>query len=161
VQRAQLDQAESHLQACQTHVAQTQRRVQELQAARNSALHEIAALRQGQLESSLEHLQQEQRREFAQQQEAQRNSLEFECHQLYNTSVPPHQEEEEPPSKKMKIEEGQEVDESIETKDDDKEETKSTVNEETVSIEQQEPKPSDAKRKQLEASLWLNKHLYL
>lgn len=75
--------------------------------------------------------------------------------------MPPHQEEEEPPSKKMKIEEGQEVDESIETKDVDKEETKSTVNEETVSTEQQEPKPSDAKRKQLEASLWLNKHLYL
>ncbi len=146
VQRAQLDQAESEWMACQARVEEETRRVQQLTAARHSALEEIATLRQQQLERALQNSQVQQRREFAQQIKAQRLALEHQSRQLYNTLPPPQEDEEEPASKKRKLEQEEQV-------NDDKNETKSTENEETVPTEQSEPKPSDAKRKQLEASL--------
>lgn len=152
VQRAQLDKAESQLVQHRARQEQYSQKVSILLQNKQEALQEISSLRTQQLQQSLENLSSQITSEFQQQQAQERAKVQAECEELWNT-VP--EEEEEPPTKRIKLDDGsiagndamEEVAVETSTSQQVDESTSSSV---AAVAEQEEPKPSELKKKQLE-----------
>ena len=170
IQRAQLEEAESHLMELRELQEEASARLQDLLEERAQALRKIEALRQEQLEQSLVEIERTLRQNFQQEQARKQTDLNSLCEELLQQEPPtikeepehdhPTEEEEEPPAKRVKVNDDEEekdkeepeVEEDLEDGELDEEEGK-FLDDETPQIANEEVKSSQLKQQELEVGV--------
>lgn len=167
VQRAQLDKAESQLLEHRSRQEASLQKVEQLLKSRNLALQEISTLRNSQLQTSLLEMDTRLRTEFQQAQQHEQEQLQQECEALLSRSVP-SEEDEEPPTKRMKVDSNTNEQEEKQVVESNPNQSTTTVDtastssnvanttEASATAKEEEPKPSQLKRKQLEVCLYFS-----